>query len=117
MKVTSPLYSLKAWGALGSEATSRVYKVEGSGIFRRQGRMVLLEKLYVPTNPRTSVQQAHRAMYGSAIGSWRSMSEVERESWRYYQKKRRSRPVMSGYNLFVKCFLLSGGNPQIPPQV
>lgn len=115
MKVTSPLYSLKAWGGLGSEATSKLYHVEGSGIFRRQQNFVLLERWYSPTNPQTEAQQSHRAMYGSAIGSWRGMSEAEKESWRYYQKRRRSRPVMSGYNLFVKMYLLSGGNPQIPP--
>lgn len=117
MKVTSPLYSLRAWGTLGSEAASRVFGVEGSGTLRRQGKMTLLEKYYGPTNPQTEAQQSQRVMYGSAIGSWRGMSESEKESWRYYQKKRRSRPVMSGYNLFVKCFLLSGGNPQIPPEV
>ena len=100
---------------MASDAVSRLYGVEGSGIFRRQGKMVLLEKYYVPTNPQTEVQQSHRAMYGSAVGSWRGMSEVEKESWRYYQKRRRSRPVMSGYNLFVKKFLLSGGDPKIPP--
>ena len=115
MKVTSALYSLKAWGKMASDAVSRLYGVEGSGIFRRQGNMVLLEKYYTPTNPQTEAQQSHRAEYGAAIGSWRGMSEGERESWRYYQKRRRSRPVMSGYNLFVKKFLLSGGNPRIPP--
>jgi len=115
VKVTSPLYSLKAWGTLGSEATSKLYGVEGSGVFRRQGKLILLERYYTPTNPQTESQQSHRSMYGSAIGSWQGMTEGEKESWRYYQKKRRSRPAMSGYNLFVKLFLLSGGNPRIPP--
>ena len=117
MKVTSPVYSLKAWGRMAPEAVSQMYGVEGSCIFRRQGNMVLLEKDYSPTNPQTASQQSHRAEYGKAVGSWRGMSEAEQESWRYYQKKRRSRPVMSGYNLFVKMHLLSGGNPQIPPEV
>jgi hypothetical protein len=117
VKVTSAFYSLKAWGSIAPEAASRVFGVEGSGILRRQGRMTLLEKYYVPTNPQTSAQQAHRADYGAAVGSWRAMSEAERESWRYYQERRRRRPVMSGYNLFVKMFLLSGGNPRISPEV
>jgi len=115
VKVTSAFYSLRAWGSIASETASRVFGVEGSGILRRQGKMTLLERYYTPTNPQTELQQSHRAMYGAAIGSWRGMSEEERESWRYYQKRRRSRPVMSGYNLFVKMFLLSGGNPKIPP--
>jgi hypothetical protein len=107
MKMLSPLYSLKAWQGLSASATSVLYHVEGSGVFRRESSYTQLCRWYVTGNPRTSFQQANRSMWGG-------FSEAQKFSWEYYQSHRRRRPVMSGYNLFISRFMLTGGNPGEP---
>ena len=114
MKMLSPLYSLKAWQGLASDTVSKLYGVEGSGVFRREGSYTQLCKWYSPSNPRTEFQQEGRSMFASAIASWQGLSAGERESWNYYQDHRRRRPIMSGYNLYISRFLLTGGDPGVP---
>lgn len=114
MKLTSPLYSLKAWKGISASACSVVYHVEGSGIFRRRSSYTILEAWYTPTNPRTSLQQSGRSMFSLALSTWHELPAEEKASWDYYQDKRRKRPVMSGYNLFISKFLLTSGNPVLP---
>jgi len=111
MKIASPLYSLKAWKSISSEACSKLYGVEGSGVFRRQGKMVLLEKKYVPTNPRTPFQQAGRSMFASAVASWQGLPEESKAYWDSRAQRRKIGRVMSGYNLYISKFLLGGGPP------
>ena len=114
--MTSPLYSLQAWQSVMPELISKVYGLEGSGVFRRRGMKTILCKIYSPTNPQTSLQQANRSMHSYAIASWKLLTLEEKQSWNYYQDYRRRYPVMSGYNLYVKMFMLTKGNPQIPPK-
>lgn len=115
MKMTSPLYSLKGWKKLGSVATSQMYHVEGSGVFRRESSYVQLCRHYTTTNPRTSFQQSGRSMFAIAVSGWHGLSPSEKDEWDFYQDHRRRKPVMSGYNLYISRFLLSGGDPKIPP--
>jgi hypothetical protein len=77
--------------------------------------MVLLERYYQPFNPQTSFQQEGRSAFADAVSGWQALSEEEKEAWNYYQDYRRRRPAMSGYNLYISRYLLSGGNPEIPP--
>ena len=116
MWLTSPLYSLKAWKSMSSDAVSKLYKVEGSCVFHRLHGKTRLMKYYTPSNPRTASQQAWRASFASAVNSWQELSEDEKASWKHYQINRRKRPVMDGYNLYISKWLLSGGNPVIPQQ-
>ena len=116
MKMTSPLFSFRAWGSIHPDAISKVYGLEGSGVFRRESSYTQLEKCYSPSNPQTSAQQANRALLGSATGAWQGLNAAEKASWNHYQDYRRRRPVMSGYNLYIKMFMLTGGNPKIPPE-
>jgi len=77
------------------------------GIYQTQptskGRIVRRLKLYSPTNPRTEAQQAHRQKYGEAVEAWRDLTDEQKL---VYNKKAKGRPL-SGYNLFVKEYLLS----------
>lgn len=114
MKMLSPLYSLRAWQGLSSVAVSKMYGVEGSGVFRRESSYTQLCKWYVTGNPRTPFQQEGRSMFKLAVASWQAMTESEKFSWDYYQDHRRRRPVMSGYNLFISRFMLTGGDPGEP---
>jgi len=115
MKVTSPLYSLRAWQKISSIAIVSMYNLHGSCVFHRLGNYTRLMKYTIPTNPRTEVQQANRTSFASAVASWQGLSDEEKTSWKKYQNERRRRPVMDGYNLYISKFLLSGGSPQIPP--
>lgn len=107
---------MTAWGSIMESAVYFWCGSRGSGVFRREGNYTQLEKYYWPFNPRTELQQEGRSMFAYAVASWQALPEVSKQSWNYYQDVRRGRPVMSGYNLFIRKFLLSGGNPVIPPE-
>lgn len=117
MKTNSPLWSLKAWQTVGPSPVSFWLHSEwtGSGIFRRRDNYTILERYFIPFNPQTYLQQEGRSMFLNAVASWQALSDVSKQSWNYYQDYRRRRPVMSGYNLYISKFLLSAGNPVIPP--
>ena len=114
-KTHSPLWSLRAWQSVGESAVSFWCGSVGSGVFRRERDYTQLERYYEPFQPNTEAQVSTRVAFASAVASWQGLSSPERELWNYYQDYRRRRPVMSGYNLFISKYLLSGGNPEIPP--
>jgi hypothetical protein len=115
MKMTSPLYSLRAWKGISSDAISKLYGLEGSGVFRRESSYTQLEKWYRPTNPRTSLQQVNRAMFAAAVSGWQALALAERQAWKHFQDQHRQRPVMDGFNLYISRFMLSGGDPGPAP--
>lgn len=115
MKMLMPLLSLKAWQSINESVVSVLYGLEGSGVFRRERNYTQLERYYSPFNPQTELQQEGRSMFASAVESWQALSDESKAAWNFYQNYRRCKPVMSGYNLFISKFLLSAGNPQIPP--
>lgn len=114
-KTYSPLGSPKAWQSVGESAVYAWCGSVDSGVFRREGNYTQLERYYVPSNPQTEFQQEGRSMLSSAVAGWQSLSDDSKLAWNYYQDYRRRRPIMSGYNLYISKFLLSAGNPVIPP--
>jgi hypothetical protein len=114
-KTHSPLWCLKAWKSIQEAPVSFWCGSVGSGVFRRERNYTQLERYYRPYNPQTIFQQNNRSNFASAVSAWGSLSLEEKASWKYYQDVRRQRPVMDGYNLFISKYLLSGGNPEIPP--
>lgn len=114
-KTHSPLWSLRAWGSCGESAVSFWCGSAGSGIFRRERDYTQLERYYVTANPQTVDQQNNRSAFMSAVVAWQGLDGDDKASWNYYQDFRRRRPIMSGYNLFISKYLISGGNPVIPP--
>ena len=52
-------------------------------------------RFYIPTNPRTEAQQAHRAIFSNGVDAWHLLSEPEQDE---YNKKAEGRPL-SGFNL------------------
>ena len=114
-KTFSPLWSLKAWKSCQERPVSFWCGSVGSGVFRRERNYTQLERYYVPFNPRTEFQQEGRSMLTYAVASWQGLPAESKEAWNYYQDYRRRRPIMSGYNLYISKFLLSGGDPKIPP--
>ena len=114
--MTSPLYSLKAWKGISSVAISKVYGLEGSGVFRRERNYSQLEKWYAPFNPRTDFQQENRSVFASAVHSWQGLSDEDKKKWKHFQMYHRCRPVMDGYNLYIRRFMLAGNHPGPPPE-
>ena len=115
MKLTSPLRCLKAWGSLPSATVSRLYGVEGSGVFRRERGYTQLCKCVQQSNPRTSFQQVGRSAFKLAVAGWQGLPLESRQGWKYFQDYHRRKPVMSGYNLYISRFLLGGCDPGPPP--
>jgi len=114
-KTYSPLWSLKAWQSCGENAVSFWCGSEGSGVFRRERDYTQLERYYKPFEPSTPLQVAGWNAFASAVSGWQALPDESKLAWNYYQDYRRRRPIMSGYNLYISKFLLSAGNPQIPP--
>lgn len=78
-----------------------------SGIYRgdpRTGRVkTIRNRYYITKNPRTEAQQANRQKYADGIVAWQDLTSGQKAVYnqRAYAKE------MSGYNLFLKEYLLS----------
>lgn len=114
-KTHSPLWSLRAWQSCGDSAVSFWCGSVGSGVFRRERDYTQLERYYRPFNPQTLEQQDNRSVFQSAVAGWQVLPDESKLAWNFYQDFRRRRPIMSGYNLYISKFMLSAGNPEIPP--
>ena len=62
----------------------------------------------VPTNPKSELQQQHRAIFNRAIEAWKGLSPRQRE---FYN---RIADGMTGYNLFVGRYIEAVRNGQVP---
>lgn len=58
---------------------------------------------YRPSQPRTVDQQANRSKFADAVSSWQSLSDSDRDLWRRRAYSRH----FSGYNLYLKSYMLS----------
>jgi hypothetical protein len=58
---------------------------------------------YVPKNPRTVLQQANRQKYANGILAWQAFTNNDKKIY----NKKACKNKMSGYNLFLKTYLLS----------
>ena len=61
------------------------------------------EPYYITRNPRTVLQQANRAKYAAAVAAWKALTPEEKMVY----NERAKGLVMSGYNLFIREFMLS----------
>ena len=78
-----------------------------SGIYRRDnvtGKVKHYREPYmIPYNPRTEAQQANRQKLADGVVAWKALTPDEKNQYNIKAKGRR----MSGYNLFLKEYLLS----------
>ena len=78
-----------------------------SGIYRTDnvtGRTKYYrEPYYITRNPRTPAQQAQRQKFADAVHAWQDLTEEEKMSYNERAKGKR----LSGYNLFLREYLLS----------
>lgn len=87
--------------------TSGGGKIYTTGIFRRDNVTGILkyyrEPYYVPYNPRTVPQQTNRQKMTDAVAAWQLLTDLEKAVY----NKRSIGKGMSGYNLFLREYLLS----------
>lgn len=119
MAITTPTtrpYSIQARKRLG-RSSEYGQKIHGKyqygqynpmyGIYQvrtESGKQVVIKKrFYIPANPRTIPQQAHRQKYGEGVEAWNNLTPEQKEA---YNKKAKYKNL-SGYNLYLKEYLLS----------
>ena len=100
--VASSAYGVRGYGAFHYGAGAEIH-----GIYQvrtRTGEHVQVkEKFYVPDNPQTEAQQAHRQKYGQGVEAWRALTPGQKAVYNKYAIGQN----MSGYNFFMKIYLLS----------
>ena len=74
----------------------QVRKVEGK-------QETVRKRFYIPSNPRTEPQQAHRATFANAIIGWQGLTTEQKM---VYNNRTKYKPL-SGYNLYLREYLLS----------
>jgi hypothetical protein len=78
-----------------------------SGVYRTDNVKGYLtyyrEPYYIPRNPRTTTQQAWRSVFAQAVFAWQQLTPEEKMFYNERAKGKR----MSGYNLFIREYLLS----------
>jgi len=81
--------------------------IEFSGIYRHDNVTGEIkhyrEPYYTPYNPRTETQQSNRQLLADAVVAWQALTPAEKE---VYNKNAKGKH-MSGYNLFLREYLLS----------
>ena len=65
------------------------------------GVINIIERPYIPTNPRTVDQQANRAVFAAAVLDWQISPAGEKEYW---NKQAAGKPY-SGYNKFISNYM------------
>jgi len=91
-KLIGPLLSLKASGSIAGNLTFSERKTGSQVRFQKKQKDVL-----------TSDRVAHRARFLEAVASWNVLSEEEKLDY----KHRAVSLAMTGYNLYLKEYLLA----------
>ncbi|MBA7623580.1 hypothetical protein ES703_30977 [subsurface metagenome] len=92
-----PTYSQQV---LGAQARKQLKK---EIIYRIKNNRQQQYKYFIPTNPQTGPQQAHRQEYTDAYTLWQGLTPAQKDTWR----KKALGSGISGYNLFMKEQMLS----------
>lgn len=66
-------------------------------------QVVVQEKFYAPANPQTEAQQANRQKMTNGVAAWQALTPEQKEVY----NKRAKYKHFSGYNLFLREYLLS----------
>ncbi len=61
------------------------------------------EPYYITKNPRTIPQQANRQKYADGVAAWQALTDEQKNQYNINAKRKN----FSGYNLFLKEYLLS----------
>ena len=64
----------------------------------KRGIVSVKMKLYSPTNPRTTLQQANRQRFADAMAAWKNLTNEQKAVY----NKRAKRQQLFGWNVFIK---------------
>lgn len=77
------------------------------GIYQRRkginGHITVKEKFYIPSNPKTVLQQANRSKFADAVTFWQGLTSTQEAEY----NKRVAHKNLSGYNLCIQEYLSS----------
>jgi len=99
MAVIIPLGDSQARGALADTT-----------IFQRRRGQVFVKKYATPSNPNSAGQQDQRIKFQWAIQAWQDLSSADKDLWRANATGK----VQTGYNLFVRWYLVYGAPSRNP---
>lgn len=91
----------------GQLRTPKLAPINFSGIYKKKmdyGKPVYFRETYrITKNPRTEPQQANRAKISDAVDAWQALTTEQKDAY----NKSSIGMHMSGYNLFMREYLLS----------
>ena len=97
----------------------------GNVVWQRNRYGQIHYPFFIPANPRSPAQRLVRGTFGSVSARWRTLTEVQRISWRLAGKDQKTRGgvggrwPLPGFNYFmrVNVFLANRGQAQLdlPP--
>lgn len=83
------------------------YSLPLGGIYHRyrskKGIFVRKMRYYVPSNPRTTLQQSNRQKFSDAVSAWHALTSEERALYNENAKGK----GMFGFNLFISEYMKS----------
>lgn len=87
-------------GKLGKKGGPDPLNVNGIYQMRmtKKGKIPIKMKFYVPTNPRSVLQQANRQKFADAMTAWKNLTFEQRKVYNDRAKKRQ----MFGWGLFIR---------------
>ena len=105
--VSGGVYGVAIYGSggYGSEIVDPNSDFYGVYQMRRckEGYIPVQMKFYSPTNPQTEIQQSNRQKIADAVLAWQDLTDEQKEVY----NENASGMKLTGYNLFVKNYLLS----------
>ena len=81
-------------------------------IFKQYKSYRVVTKYYYPTNPQTSAQQGQRALLANAVEYWQGFEDPAKQ----YYNEMRLPGGMSGYNRYLRMYLLATEPPIGEPE-
>ena len=77
------------------------------GVYRTtkgaDGKITIKQKFYIPSNPKTEIQQANRSKFADAVAGWQGLTTEQKAEY----NKRVAHKNFSGYNLYISEYLSS----------
>ena len=104
---TEPVMGIGQYGVRDYGKTRYAQVILPFGIYQirsePEGQITVKKEFYVPNNPQTETQQAHRQKYGQGVEAWNNLTPEQKAVYNQRAKYKN----LSGYNLYLREYLLS----------
>lgn len=99
-KAKTPFFSLGSSGTVANAITTQ-----------KRGKLTVVRKKPIPTDPKSPAQLAQRQKYQDAVAEWNALSKAEKETWRGVC------PGLPPYPCFMRTKLLEPPEPPPPEDI